>query len=104
MKKTIGMATTILGIIACIMFFSAGNHLSDNGKNMKQLKSQGGTSLAEVYYQDIGEMSNGLGKLCYAFGLGTLAISMGIGGNMYSAEKKNILQNDIIELCENHEG
>lgn len=97
MKKTIGVVTIILGIISGIMFFSAGSHLSDNGKDMKQLKSQGGTSLAEAYYQDVGEISNGIGKLCYALGLGTLATSIGIGGSLYSAESKIISEKDSIE-------
>lgn len=97
MKKTIGTVTIILGIIACIMFFNAGSHLTDTGKDMKKLQSQGGTSLAEFYYQDVGEISNGIGKLCYALGLGTLAISLGIGGSICQVEKKIISQNDIIQ-------
>jgi hypothetical protein len=101
MKKTMGILTILLGIISCIMFFQAGSHLNDNGKEMKQLKSQGGTSLAEAYYQDIGEISKGLGSLCYAFGFGSLAISIGIGGNLYQTENKIVSRNNVIELGEN---
>lgn len=89
--------TIILGVISCLMFFSAGSHLSNTGKDMEKLKSQGGTSLAEVYYQEVGEISKGFGKLCYALGLGTLTISVGIGGDFSKKKNKVELQNDDLK-------
>lgn len=86
MKKIIGVVTIILGIISCIMFFNAGSKLNDTGQEMKELRSQSGTSLAEAYYQEVGSVSEGLGKLCYAIGVGTLTISVGIGGNLCSTK------------------
>ena len=91
MKKTMGTLTIILGIIACIMFFNAGSKLNETGTEMNRLTSQSGTSLAEAYYQSVGDMNKGLGTLCYAMWIGTLAISIGIGS---SYKTKNSNQQD----------
>lgn len=97
MRKLIGGVTIILGVISCIMFFSAGSHLNTTGKDMNKLRSQGGTSLAEVYYQEVGEISKGIGKICYALGVGNLTISIGVGGNLLGYKNKFQLQNDNLK-------
>lgn len=89
MKKIIGVFIIILGLISGYMFFYAGNYLDRNGVNMKQnLKSKGGESVAEYYYQDMGEMNCGLAGLCYALGVGNFAISLGLGTIVYSGKNK----------------
>jgi hypothetical protein len=63
---------------------------------MKQtLKSKGGESVAEFYYQDMEEMNSGLGGLCYAFGIGTLAISIGLGGILLTSSNKSRLTKEV---------
>jgi hypothetical protein len=78
------------------MFFYSGNYLDRNGINMKQqLKSQAGQSVAEFYYQDMGEMNCGLAGLCYALGVGIVTISVGIGSILLtSPNKKKLIKND----------
>jgi hypothetical protein len=88
MKKFFGGVTIILGVVSCSMFFSAGSHLNTTGRDMNKLKSQGGTSLAEVYYQEVGEISKGIGKICYALGVGSLTISIGLGANLLKSDNK----------------
>jgi hypothetical protein len=96
MKKVMGSIVIILGLISGYMFFYAGNYLDRNGINMKQnLKSKGGESVAEYYYQDIGEMNCGLAGLCYAFGMGDTTISIGLGGILLtSPNRKKQIKND----------
>lgn len=97
MRKFIGGVTIILGIISCIIFFSAGSHLNTTGEDMNNLRSQSGTSLAEAYYQEIGEVSKGIGKLCYALGVGSLTISIGVGGSLLEYKNKFQLENNNIK-------
>lgn len=87
MKKIIGASVIILGTISCYLFFSAGAYLDNNGNNMRQtLKSKGGESVAEFYYQDVGNISSGLGGLCYSLGTGIFAISLGLGVIIYNKD------------------
>jgi hypothetical protein len=81
MKNSKETLTIILGVIACIIFFVGGHSLRNTGKNMNMLKSQAGTSLAEGYYQEVGNMNKGLGILCYGFGIATLSVSIGLNSN-----------------------
>lgn len=98
MKKVI----RISGIIACIIFIIAGYKLNNNGKDMKELRSQGGTSLAEAYYQDIGVMNEALGYLCYGLGVGIFTIAFGISANIkekeISEESSERIKQDIEKL------
>lgn len=95
MKKSyMGIAIICLGILSGIIFFSAGNHLQHTGDDMKTLMSESGTSLAEVYYQDVGKIAIGLGKMCYTLGLGIITTSCGIGGKYVIHLKKELNTKD----------
>lgn len=81
-KSTLSAIVFIVGIIAGIMFFIAGSQLNKTAANMTDLKSQAGTSLAEVYYQEVGGMSKGLGFMSYGLGAGIIGISIALGGKI----------------------
>lgn len=59
MKKKLGVLVIILGIISGIYFFNSEIQLNKTGSAMKLLVSKSGTSLAEMYSQDIREMNKG---------------------------------------------
>ena len=59
MKTYVGILIIILGIAAGIIFFVSGIQLNRTGNSMKELRSQGGNSVAEFYYQDMGGMNKG---------------------------------------------
>ena len=92
MKKCIGTLVIALGIISGLVFFSAGSKFSETAENMITLTSESGTSLAEVYYQDVGGISKGLGLLSNALGIGIIAISIGYGAKIYYKDVKDVKQ------------
>ncbi len=82
MKKTLGILIIALGIISGIMFFIAGFSLYSEGKELSSIRSVGGNSIAESYYQSIGKYGIAYGTISFAFGLGVISISLGLGGRM----------------------
>ena len=102
-RKSVGILVIIFGLISGIMFFNSGSKLKDTGKNMSYLRSQAGTSLAEAYYQEVGNMNIGFGKGMSAMGLTVITFSLALGGLIISGadkSKDNIQmqnQNSIIE-------
>ncbi len=82
MKKTIGMLIIALGVISGILFFKAGLSLYSEGKELADLRSVSGTSIAESYYQSIGKYGIAYATVSFAFGLGVISISLGLGGRM----------------------
>jgi S1-C subfamily serine protease len=52
------------------------------GQELTELRSQGGTSVAEVYYQGVGKSLIGQGSAAYGMAQATLMISVGLGGSM----------------------
>jgi hypothetical protein len=64
------------------MFFIAGSQLNKTAANMADLRSQSGTSLAEVYYQEVGGISKGLGFMSYGLGIGIIGISIALGSKL----------------------
>jgi len=80
MKKILGIVIIILGVISGLLFFNAGMKLSSSGKDLTSLRSVGGTSIAESYYQSMGEYGLAYSTICYALGLSIITISLGFGG------------------------
>ena len=66
MRKTLGIFVIIIGMYAGLLLVGAGTQLNTTGIAMESLKSESGTSLAEIYYQDMGGMSVGLGSVALA--------------------------------------
>ena len=105
-KKILAGLIIILGLISGGMFFVAGKALENTGGEMQFLISQSGTSLAEAYYQNVGDISTGLGKGFSAFGMAIITLSVGMASMVivYDNNKKenDIKENDCI-ILENNE-
>jgi Predicted membrane protein len=80
-RSALNKYVIVLGIIACILFFISANQISSVGKEMILLRSQSGTSLAEVYYQDVGKALDGFAMFARALGISILGISFAFGSN-----------------------
>lgn len=98
-KKKYNISLTF-SIIAFIIFFIGGCILNGNASSMKRLRSQSGDSLAEVYYQDVGYISQGLGWLSYGIGFSQLAIIIGMGAKISSEanirkQTENLYNKDV---------
>lgn len=78
-RKSLGVIIIIIGILAGLLFLTAGIQMNQTADNMKRLRSQAGTSLAEYYYQEVGGLTNGLSFLSFGLGLSVISLSIGIG-------------------------
>ncbi len=81
-KKNLGTVIIILGILAGLFFFGAGWRISNAGGNMTELRSVSGDSVAEHYYQEMGEFVKGMSLLSYGLGMAVITFSIGVGGKM----------------------
>lgn len=77
--KAIGGLIIAIGIISCILLFNAGFQIKKGSSSMETLTSQAGNSIAEAYYQDMGQAFKGFSYLCYGLGLAVLGGSIGAG-------------------------
>jgi len=84
MNKLLGVLVLIVGIVSGIMFFVAGSNLSKASTDMTELRSIGGTSVAEAYYRDAGRQGLAYSTALYACGVGIIAVSLGLGGLLLS--------------------
>jgi ribosomal protein S27AE len=87
MKKTVGIGVIVLGVVSSISFFSAASQLRNSGEELTQLRSKGGESVAEAYYQEIGRYGLAYSSLVYGLGWGILAVSCGFGGLLITAKE-----------------
>lgn len=87
MKRTFAIFVIVLGIISSGLFFFGGSKLCTAGTELTGLRSQGGQSVAEAYYQEIGHYGVAYSLLAYAFGVGSLMLSIGIGGLLLTAKE-----------------
>ncbi len=88
MRKIIAIVIIILGFVSGGLFISTGLKLNKTGKNLTDLRSVSGTSLAEAYYQEIGRYGIAYSQFCYAMGIGIATISLGFGSVLFSNERK----------------
>ena len=89
MRKGIGIAVMVLGLLSSGLFFNAGSQLSKSGQELTSLRSQNGTSVSEVYYQKMGRYGLAYSSLAYALGLASLSVSLGLGGLLVIKDKNN---------------
>lgn len=95
MKKPLGVLVLILGILSGIMFFVAASNLGKPSTEMTELRSVGGTSVAEAYYQATGKQGLAYSTALYACGLGIVALSLGLSGLLLSGvETRNAVDGD----------
>lgn len=80
LKPVFSVAIIIIGIIACLVFFNAASQISNAATDMTFITSQSGTSIAEIYYQDMGKVLLGFATLAKGFGISILALSVYGGG------------------------
>jgi hypothetical protein len=75
-----------LGLVSGVLFFIAGSKLSESGKSLTRLRTIGGKSVAEAYYQEIGRYGAAYSQFAYAMGTATIMISLGFGGVLLSKD------------------
>lgn len=90
MKKLFGVLILIAGILSGLMFFVAGSKLSSASTDITEIRSVGGSSVAEAYYQEAGKQGLAYSTGLYACGLGIIAISLGFGGLLLSDAQREI--------------
>lgn len=78
-KQAFGVLVICLGMLSGSLFFLAAIKLYLSGAELQTLRSVGGESVAEVYYQQMGKHGVGYAVMSFAFGLGVIAISLGQG-------------------------
>jgi hypothetical protein len=88
LMKGLGFVVIVLGLFSNVNFLEAGGRLQQSGKDLTVLRSKGGESVAEAYYQEVGRSQIGHGSEAYGMGLATLMISMGLGGSMILKKKE----------------
>jgi hypothetical protein len=82
--KGLGVVVILLGLVSSMCFFDAGYKFRRSGIDLTQLRSKGGESVAEAYYQEIGRFGIGYGSGADGCGYAILMISVGLGGSMIS--------------------
>lgn len=98
MRKPLGILTIVIGIISGILFFKGGFALSAEGTELTNLRSVGGNTVAEEYYQTMGKYGIAYANVSYALGLGVIALSLGLGGNLLSKENDQLaLQSELTQ-------
>jgi hypothetical protein len=88
MTKLMGAIVIALGLVSSYLFFSAGNQLKITGEELTILRSQGGQSVAEAYYQQVGRYGIAYSNIAYALAVGVLSISCGLGGILLIRQDK----------------
>lgn len=78
-KRPLGALIIAIGTISFILLFNAGSQIKKGSLPMATLTSEAGNTVAEAYYQDMGQVLKGFSYLCYGLGLAVLGISVDLG-------------------------
>lgn len=84
MKKAFALIVPVLGFVSGGLCFYAGNQLGASGEFLTTLSSQGGNSVAEVYYQQMGKFGIAYSYLAYALGVAVVMTGIGLAGVLLS--------------------
>jgi hypothetical protein len=84
MNRLFGVVIILVGLGSGVLFFNAGQKLNASGNTLAQLRSQAGNTIAEVYYEEMGQHGEAYALMSYAFGLGVVAIAFGLGATLIS--------------------
>jgi hypothetical protein len=98
MRKVIGLIVMAAGIVSGLLFFSAASKLNTSATDLTKLRSVGGTSIAEAYYQEMGQHGLAYSIISYACGLGIISVSLGLGGLLLAgdgARKEAVRETDV---------
>jgi hypothetical protein len=79
-RKLLAGTVLALGLVATFLCFNAGSILQEAGDDLTTLRSRGGETVAEHYYQQVGQYGRAYARLAYAAGLGSLLVSVGLAG------------------------
>lgn len=71
----------VLALITIIMSFMAANNISNGGYQIMQIKSIGGKTLEEAYYQQLGSIYSGYAMFVRACGIFFASVLVGLGLN-----------------------
>lgn len=82
MQKNSGNTVIVLGVIASLLFFIGGIIILISGLELTSLRSVGGRSVAESYYQEMGKHGIAYSLSSFAFAFLSLSISIGIGNRL----------------------
>ena len=85
-KKKLGAIVIVMGLIVGVLFITAGYKISAAGDEMSYIRSIGGSTIDEAFYQEFGEMSKGIGLFVYGIGFTAIAVSGVAGGIMLLSE------------------
>lgn len=80
----------ILAIVIVVMFFISAGEMSDHAYEMETLRSVGGTSVAEAYYQEHGGVIDGEAIAVRGLGIALASIVLYVG----ELNKKNNINED----------
>ena len=75
------LAFCVLALITITMSFMAASNISDGGYQIMQIKSVGGQTLEEAYYQQLGSIYSGYAMFVRACGIFFASVLVGIGLN-----------------------
>jgi len=95
MQQTFGVLVLVCGLLAGIAFFVAGFQLGVASAQMSELRSVGGTSVAEAYYQESGKQGMAYSIALFACGLAVFSISFGFGGTLLTGSSLSPLTPQI---------
>jgi hypothetical protein len=88
MKKIFAMIILVLGFVSGGLCIYAGNQLGASGQFLTTLSSQGGNSVAEVYYQQMGKFGIAYAYLAYAMGVAAAMLGIGFASVLLSKSEK----------------
>ena len=103
MKKVLGIIVIALGLASGGLFYQAGTQfkesgsdLREHGKELTYLRSRGGESIAEAYYQEIGRY--GISYAGYGIGFFSFFVCIRIGRSSSFYRIRCQLNNQIRQL------
>ena len=67
------------GVVSGVFFILAGIMIGIYGSDLTELRSRGGQTIAEVYYQSMGKYGLSYSMMSIGAGLGMIMISLGFG-------------------------
>ena len=88
MRKLFGILVILMGLASAGLFYDAGKSLGKSATELTGLRSRGGETVAEAYYQKIGEYGVAYSKLANALAIAALMVSFGIGGLLLTSNEQ----------------
>ncbi|WP_147299965.1 hypothetical protein NR756_04875 [Alloalcanivorax xenomutans] len=86
-RNEFGLCTIAFGVISSIFLVKAGYDLGASGFELTELRSVGGRTVAEAYYQEMGHFGMAIAKALYGLATAVFSLSVGIGGSLISSRE-----------------